>query len=208
MKTITLVLIIGLLIILPFCFWGETIDAWFIATANAGTTTRLSLAILLFSALALDVFLPVPSSLASTLCGVFFGGIGGFLISFCAMTASCLIGWLVGTRATSLACRFVGESELPKLQRLLARYGILFLLALRAIPVFAEVSVLLAGIARLPFRKCFPLLTIGNAVISFTYVYAGVYGKNAGNMLPAFLISLSISAILMVGTLFLRRQHS
>lgn len=206
MKTILLVVIIGLLIILPFCFWGEAIDAWFVATANADTSTRTCIATILFSALALDVFLPVPSSLASTLCGVFFGWVGGFLLSFGAMTTSCVIGWLLGTRVTPLARRFIGETELPKLQTLLDRYGVIFLLALRTIPVLAEASVLLAGIARQPFRKCMPLLLLGNAIVSITYVYAGVYGKNAENMLPAFLISLGVSGLLMLGTLFIRRQ--
>ena len=73
MKTWCLIGGIALAVIIPFCLWGEAIDAWFVSMATADTTTRAVLATTLFSALALDIFLPVPSSLASTLCGAFFG---------------------------------------------------------------------------------------------------------------------------------------
>ncbi|MBQ9694617.1 MAG: VTT domain-containing protein [Kiritimatiellae bacterium] len=207
MKTTLLVFLVALAVILPFCIWGEAIDAWFVAMANADTSTRGLLGTLLFSALALDIFLPVPSSLASTLCGTFFGWIGGFLLSFGAMTVSCFLGWAIGHLATPLAKRFIGENDLPKLQALLTRYGILILLALRTVPVLAEASVLLAGIARVPFRACMPLLLLGNAIVSLAYVYAGVYGKNAENMLPAFLGSLTLSGLLMLTTFWLRRTR-
>ncbi|MBR4946006.1 MAG: VTT domain-containing protein [Kiritimatiellae bacterium] len=204
MKTWCLIGGIALAVILPFCLWGDAIDAWFVSMATADTTTRAVLATTLFSALALDIFLPVPSSLASTLCGAFFGWWGGFALSFGAMTVSCLLGWAIGRLLTPFARRLIGENDLPRLQAALTRHGILILLALRTVPVLAEASVLLAGIARVPFRKCMPLLLLGNAIVSLAYVYAGVYGKNAENMLPAFLGSLLVSGLLMCGTFLFR----
>lgn len=206
MKTTFLILTIAAFVILPFCFWGERIDAWFTQMAHADTTTRGLLGSLLFAALALDIFLPVPSSLASTLCGSFFGSLGGFLISFGAMTTSCLIGWVVGTLFTPLARRFVGEKDLPHLQSLLARHGIIILLALRTVPVLAETSVLLAGIARVSFWKCMPILLLANALVSAVYVYAGAYGNQSENMLPAFLASIALSALLMLSTFYFRKS--
>lgn len=208
MRTWLLVGVIALAVILPFCFWGDAIDAWFVTMAEADTTTRSLLATLLFSALALDIFLPVPSSLASTLCGAFFGWWGGFALSFGAMTASCLLGWAIGRLLTPFARRLIGERELPRLQTALTRHGVLILLALRTVPVLAEASVLLAGIARVPFAKCMPLLLLGNAVVSLVYVYAGVYGQHAENMLPAFLGSLTISGLLMLSTRLLRSHKT
>lgn len=206
MKTLLLILAIALAIIIPFCLWGEAIDAWFVSMASADSTTRTLLGSTLFGALALDIFLPIPSSLVSTLCGAFFGWWGGFALSFGAMTVSCLIGWSVGRLMMPLARWCIGESELPRLQSLLLRHGILILLALRTVPVLAEASVLLAGIAKVPFRKSFPLLLLGNAIVSIAYVYAGVYGKSAENMLPAFLGSLFVSALLMLTSLLWRKK--
>jgi 3-dehydroquinate synthase len=208
MKTLLLTLAVAFLIIIPFCLWGEAIDAWFHSMAEADTTTRGILATTLFSALAFDIFLPVPSSLASTLCGAFFGWIGGFLLSFGAMTMSCIIGWAVGQCFTPLALRLVGTTEFPRLQSLLQRHGIIILLALRTVPVLAEASVLLAGIAKVPFRKCMPILLAGNAAVSLAYVYAGVYGHDAENMLPAFLASLTLSAVLLLIAAPLRKRNS
>jgi uncharacterized membrane protein YdjX (TVP38/TMEM64 family) len=209
MRTLLLTIVIALVVILPFCFWGDSIDAWFQTMTTADTTTRGLLAGLLFSSLALDIFLPVPSSLASTLCGAFFGWVGGFLLSFGAMSLSCVLGWCVGRLFTPLAIRCIGTDEYPRLQRLLQRHGIVILLALRTVPVLAEASVLLAGIAGRSFMKCMPLLLAGNAVVSLAYVCAGVCGHSAENMLPAFLSSIALSAILMaVATCFRKRAES
>lgn len=206
MRTVLLTIAIAFIVILPFCIWGEAIDAWFQTMTTADTTTRGLLATLLFSSLALDIFLPVPSSLASTLCGAFFGWTGGFLLSFGAMSVSCVLGWWVGKLFTPLAIRVIGEDEYPRLQRLLQRYGIVILLALRTVPVLAEASVLLAGIAGRPFMKCMPLLFAGNGVVSLAYVCAGVYGHSAENMLPAFLSSIALSALLMLSAACLRKR--
>lgn len=206
MRTLLLTLFVALLVILPFCLWGDAVDAWFKAMATADTTTRGLLAGLLFSALALDIFLPVPSSLASTLCGAFFGWWGGLAISFGAMTTSCVIGWWMGRLCTPMAIRFISKDEYPRLQALLCRHGVILLLALRTVPVLAEASVLLAGIAKYPFRRCMPLLLAGNLVVSLAYVYAGVYGHDAENMLPAFLASITLSALFMGVAALLRKR--
>jgi uncharacterized membrane protein YdjX (TVP38/TMEM64 family) len=207
-RTLLLTLAVALLIIIPFCIWGETIDLWFKEMASADATTRSLLGSILFLALSLDIFFPIPSSLVSTLCGAFFGWVGGLLISTVAMSMSCIIGWSVGRLCTPLALRLIGTDEYPRLQRLLQRHGIVILLALRTVPVLAEASVLLAGIANVPFRKCMPLLLIANLLVSLIYVYAGVYGHNSENMLPAFLGSILLSALFMLGTTTLRKRSA
>lgn len=205
-RTIFLTLAVALLIIIPFCIWGETIDLWFKEMASTDTTMRTVLGGSLFVALSLDVLLPIPSSLVSTLCGAFFGWIGGLLLSTIAMCISCVIGWSIGRLCTPLALRFIGTDEYPRLQHLLQRHGVVILLALRTVPVLAEASVLLAGIANVPFRKCMPLLLIANLLVSLIYVYAGVCGHDNENMLPAFLVSILLSACFMLGTTSLRKR--
>jgi hypothetical protein len=54
--------------------------------------------------------------------------------------------------------------------------------------------------------KCMPLLLAGNAVVSLAYVCAGVYGHSAENMLPAFLSSIALSALLMLAAACFRKR--
>ncbi len=186
-------LILGVLcaIIIPFCLFEEAINNAFEA-ATASQETTFILASILFCALALDIFLPVPSSLASTMCGVVLGFVGGFLLSFMAMNVSCLLGYLLGRLCSDKARQMIGDKEMHLLQHFFARHQTLLLVALRAVPVLAEASVLFAGLSRTPPLKTALLLLVANAAVSLPYAYVGVMG-----MLPAFLTSIAISALIL-----------
>ncbi len=205
-KIIWLILAVALCIILPFCLFEEAINDWFVTATAVTSQTRTIIGITLFASLALDIFLPVPSSLASTLCGILFGIGGGFLLSFMAMNTSCLLGYCLGRFCSKQATKLIGESELTTLQRFFARYDALILVALRAVPVLAEASVLFAGLVRTPPLKTARLLTFGNAAVSLTYAWIGAYGQTTESMLPAFAGSMLISALLMLTTKLWRKR--
>ena len=206
-KTVWLLLGVGALILVPFLFFGEAIEAWFagLARPEAGVARGVFGAVL-FGLLALDVLLPVPSSLASTLCGVVFGLWGGFWLSFGAMTVSCVIGYGLGRLCAGYARRLIGERENALLRLFLRRHGAPALVALRTVPVLAEASVLFAGLGRMGAgRAAWPLL-LGNAAVSLIYAWVGDAGRSPDAMLPAFLGSLAVSALLMAGAWLWRRR--
>ncbi len=203
-------LILGVLtfILIPFFLFGAELDALFqrFMTQVEAHPWRAGWA--LFLSLGFDVVLPVPSSLASTLCGVFFGVWGGFLLSFGAMTLSCLLGWTIGRTCTSWAMRLLGEREAALLEVFFVRYGVFVLIALRAIPVLAEASALFAGLTRMPIRRSFLYLAIGNAAVSLLYALVGAWGKSVDAMLPAFLFSCLLSgAFFFLPKIVCRRTH-
>lgn len=197
-KTLWLTLAVLAVILIPFVLFGERIEAWF-ETVRAGADGRpLFAGAAIFAALALDIWLPVPSSLASTLAGVLFGFWGGTLISFAAMTVSCLLGWGCGVFFAGRAKALIGAREYAALEGLFARYGMLILVALRTVPVLAEASVLFAGLIRLPFRRALALLLVGNAAVSLVYAAVGSIGGSCDAMLPAFLASCALSGLLLL----------
>lgn len=204
-KTVWLLLAVGALILVPFVLFGEPIEAWFNAiSAPEADTRRALLGWALFGLLALDVLLPIPSSLASTLCGIVFGLWGGFWISFAAMTVSAALGYALGVLCSDWARRAIGERENALLHAFFQRYGTPILIALRTVPVLAEASTLFAGIGRLsPCRAAWPLL-LGNAVVSLIYAWVGALGHSADAMIPAFLGSLALSALLLLAARLLR----
>ena len=174
-KTVWLLLGVGALILVPFLVFGGPIEAWFCRMADpAAGTARQVMGWVLFGLLAFDVVLPVPSSLASTLCGVLFGLWGGFWLSF-------------------------GD--------FLSRYGTPILIALRTVPVLAEASTLFAGIGRMPLRRAMPPLLLGNTAVSLIYAWVGSLGRSTDAMIPAFLGSLVLSALLLLGARWLRPRR-
>lgn len=198
-RTGLLLLGVCVAIIVPFVLWQEPIEAFFQDFgALEGQAKWLSAAIL-FGALALDIFLPVPSSLVSTLFGMLLGVGWGWLGSFLAMNVSAAIGYWLGARGSALARRALGEAESALLTDFFARRGPMALVALRAVPVLAEASCLFAGMARAPLGKSALALTLGNAAVSLMYALVGAWGREVDAMLPAFAASLLLSGLLLLG---------
>ncbi|HIV09904.1 MAG TPA: VTT domain-containing protein [Candidatus Spyradenecus faecavium] len=207
-KTVWLLLGVGAAILVPFALFGGPIEAWFgrLADPAAGTARRVMGGVL-FGLLAFDVVLPVPSSLASTLCGVLFGLWGGFWISFGAMTVSAALGYALGWLCSGWARRAIGEREDALLRDFLRRYGTPVLIALRTVPVLAEASTLFAGIGRMAPLRAAPPLLLGNAAVSLIYAWVGALGHSADAMVPAFLGSLALSGLLLLGARLLRPRR-
>ena len=208
-RTVWLLMTVMLVIIVPFVCFEDAINEWFAAAVKAAESRRWELAGLFFGALAVDIFLPVPSSLVSTLCGMTLGMNLGFWTSFMGMSASCAIGYLFGRHCAGAAEKLIGPQEMAALQRWEGRAGGPFLVAMRAVPVLAEASVLFAGVAKAPPLRCALWMSSGNAVVSLAYAIAGSLGHDSGAMYLALLASLAATGLIMlIGRMvFRRRRH-
>ncbi len=142
------VLLIGL-ILLPFLLFEQQFNAFAEHVTQSGTS-RWVVAAAVFGLLALDVFLPVPSSVVSTAAGVFLGFGAGAAVVWSGMMAGCLIGYVVGARGAGAARRLVGDEGLARADRLMRRYGDLTIVLCRPVPVLAEASVVFAGLRAHP----------------------------------------------------------
>ena len=100
-------------IIVPFLLFEkqfEALGAW-LASGHASGWTSASI---IAGLLALDVFLPVPSSIVSTGAGVLLGFWRGSAVIWIGMVLGCAIGYAFGARAAGAARRLVGEDSLVK----------------------------------------------------------------------------------------------
>lgn len=197
-RIILLFLLIAIAILIPFFIFEDTILAWLDTTLNTHTGARWTIAGILFSALSLDIFLPVPSSLISTLCGQCFGICYGAFLSFAAMTTSSLIGYGLGRCSQKTAKRFLGEGESAMLSTFFNHYGMPILIALRTLPILAEASVLFAGLARYRFFPTLCATLLGNALISLLYALVGHWGHETYGMTLAFLGAIGLSGLLLL----------
>jgi membrane protein DedA with SNARE-associated domain len=185
--------------VVPFLLWGEQLERWlttWLTPPPAGQTIFWLTA----AALSTDVFLPVPSSLISTLAGTALSIPLATLASWSGMTAAAILGFAVARAfGRPLAVRFSSEAELDRLDRLSERFGPRVLVLVRALPVLAEASVLLFGATRLTWRRFLPPVALANLGIAAAYSVLGYYGRTQ-NMMP-YVLAASIALPLLATTM-------
>lgn len=181
------------IVLIPFFIFEESINSWINVLIRENADNTFILAAILFAVLASDIFLPIPSCLLSAMCGAFLGPVLGFIVSFAAMSVSSVIGFFIGSTASSLARRLMSDNE--KSLESNAKSGPFMLFILRPVPVLAECSCVYAGLRRYNFTKCLVWLSVGNAVISAVYAAIGHFGRANDSFVPAFAAVVVLSGI-------------
>ena len=189
------VVLIGLVLV-PFFLFETQFNAFAAEMTRSDTATWLASSSI-FGLLALDVFLPVPSSIVSTAAGVLLGFWRGAAIVWAGMMVACVMGYALGARASGLARRFVGDAGLARAERLLTRYGDWTIVICRPVPVLAEASVIFAGLVGAPFTHFLALTALSNLGIAFGYAAFGAFSMSVDSFLVAFLGALIIPGIVM-----------
>lgn len=159
--------------IVPFLAFGDAMEAWFAGWLD-DSLPRSTAAAMVVGLLAVDIFLPVPSSLVSTFAGRTLGFLGGTAASWGGMTAGAAAAFaLVRLFGRGLAVRFSSEKEIARMDELARRYGILLLVLLRPVPVFAEASVLWMGVTKIGWRAFLLAVGLSNLAIAAAYALLG-----------------------------------
>lgn len=170
-------------VLVPFVLFEEHFNRlasqW---TAGQGATAALALGALL----ALDIVLPIPSSVLSTAAGALLGFPLGALVSTLGMTLASAAGYWLGTGSRAATQRFVGAESLERAQRLAERYGDWAVIVSRPVPVLAEASAVAAGLLRRPAGRFLLLSAAANLGISLAYAAVGAFAMSAGSFLLAF----------------------
>src|SRR4029453_3205901 len=116
------ILLIGM-VLLPFLLFEQQFNA-FAEYVTRSDASRWLVASAVFSLLALDVFLPVPSSIVSPPSGVLLGFAIGTAVVWGGMMAGCLLGYAVGSRGSGAARRLVGVDGIDRAARLAKQNGV------------------------------------------------------------------------------------
>lgn len=206
-----LVLLVGLifaLIIIPFLIFEKQFEAlgtWLAEGHASGWTSASIIAALL----ALDVFLPVPSSIVSTGAGVLLGFWRGAAVIWAGMVIGCAIGYAFGARAAGAARKLVGEDSLAKAGKVMERHGSWALVICRPIPVLAESSIVFAGLVRSPVAPFAWLTTLSNLGIAIAYAAVGAFSMKTESFLWTFAGAIALPGIAMLlGKLFVTKSNA
>lgn len=190
------VVLIGL-VLLPFLLFEQQFNAFAEQVTRTGTSRGI-VAGAIFGLLALDVLLPVPSSIVSTAAGVFLGFALGAAIVWLGMMVGCVLGYALGKRGSAAARRLVGEDSLARASRLMGQYGDLAIVLCRPVPVIAEASVVFAGLVNAPFARFSRLTAISNLGIALGYSAFGAYSLRIDSFLIAFMGALLFPGLFML----------
>lgn len=159
--------------IVPFLSFGPALEAW-LESAIERTVDPLFAAALVVGLLGVDVFLPIPSSVLSTLGGEVLGFWGGTAASFAGLSLGAAIGFgLARVAGRPLVRRLAAPEDLERIDGLSRRLGTAVLIVTRPVPVLAEAAVVFFGAAGLPWRRFLPPVTIVNLVIAAAYSALG-----------------------------------
>ena len=176
--------------IIPFLFLGESfesqVDAFLRAQAEMSSVTHC---LLVIAALAIDIFLPIPSSAISTYAGGVLGtGLATFA-SWIGLTAGSIVGFgLARLLGRPFAVRLAGADDVERIEQFTQRFGPLALVLTRALPILAESCVLLMGATQLSWRRFMPPVVVCNFVIALTYSACGEYFQKL-DALPAAVVA-------------------
>ena len=182
------------LVLLPFFLFEQQFTDFAARMTQSETAASLAGASI-FGLLALDVLLPVPSSIVSTAAGMLFGFWLGAAVVWAGMMVACLMGYALGAQASAFARRFVGDHGLRRAEALMTRYGDYAIVLCRPVPVLAEASVIFAGLVGAPFGRFVLLSLLSNLGIAMGYAAFGAFSMRIDSFLAAFLGALILPAI-------------
>jgi uncharacterized membrane protein YdjX (TVP38/TMEM64 family) len=198
MRWLLLTALLLALILVPFLMFEEQFERLGAGIVR-GDLAGWPAAVLVSGFLALDVILPVPSSMVSTAAGAVLGFSRGTTVIWVGMMAGCLLGYLLGSRATTAARRFVGPGSLDRAERMAAEYGDWAIVVCRPVPVLAEASVILAGLVHTPWRRFLVLTATSNLGIAIAYAAIGAFSMSVGSFLLTFVGALALPGVTMLG---------
>ncbi|NWA81554.1 3-dehydroquinate synthase [Pseudomonas sp. D2002] len=162
------------------------------------TAQALNLALLLIALLALDVVLPVPSSMVALLAVAMLGSLGGYLVIFIGLCLGAALGYALGAGYLRLLSGRLGLHQRQPGQ-LAYRLGTLSLICLRGVPVLAETSVVAAGMQRYPLRAFLLITTLANAGLALAYTAIGTLLIEQHALLVTILASMVLPLAFVAG---------
>ena len=185
------------LVLVPFFLFANEFNTLAGRIASGEVSSSVA-ALVIGGLLALDVFLPVPSSIVSTAAGVLLGLWPGTSVVWLGMTASCLVGYFVGVQAAPLARRLVGPAGLAHAAEIADRYGAWAVVICRPVPVLAEATVVFAGLVRAPLQRFLVVTAASNLGIAAGYAAIGAFSMRLDSFLMAFVGAVAVPGLALL----------
>ena len=196
LRPLLLIVLVLLVPILPFLAFGPQMEQW-AEQWTKNSPSQFATAALVVALLATDIFLPIPSSVISTMAGWQLNWHLGTLVSWIGMSIGASLGFGLARRwGRPFALWFARGDDLGRLEEVGQRFGPLMLVILRGVPVLAEASVLLVGMEGLSWRRFLPAVLLSNLGIALAYSLFGSFAEENGWLPLALGVSIALPVLL------------
>lgn len=192
--------------LVPWLAWGARLDHAVAAWLDP-PPPPVVLAVAEIGVLAVDLLLPVPSSLVATLGGASLGLAAGTACAWLGMMLGSCAGWLLGRVVGIRGASALDPDARAAVEAQERRYGPLAIVVTRPLPILAEAAALLAGAAGMPWQTFLAAAAPANLAIAFAWSLAGTLGKDADSLQWVAIAALAVPATVAAGVA-LRRQPS
>lgn len=183
--------------LVPFFLFGSRVDAWFDAWRANPPAWPIVVAVVI-GLLATDVFLPIPSSVVSTLAGSQLGMLGGTVASWAGMSLGAILGFAIARRfGPPLVSWLTRPEDLHRTGRLVERFGPGLLILGRGVPVLAEATVLLFGMHGLSWRRFLPPVLLANLVLALAYSLFGELAERYHSLPLALGVAIAMPVLMV-----------
>lgn len=191
--------LILVIVLVPFALLGDVIEEWSLASLAAPASPLLITALVVVL-LAMDVLLPVPSSLVGIAVGHELGMALGCVAVWAGLTLGGAIGYALGYFGGAPRIRnMLGSEEVARTSAWLrGGYGSLLFAASRAVPVAAEAGVLVAGSLRMPWKWFIVITSFANAGIAVIYAGAGAISSLFGHELMVLVAGILLPGVALL----------
>ena len=196
MRPLLVVAVLCLMSIVPFLWFGADVEAWF-TEFSENPPSKAVTAWVVLGLLSVDILLPVPSSMISTMAGWHLGWWQGTIVSTVGMSIGAILGFALARRfGKRIALWFAKPEDLEHMEKVTDRIGPITVMVTRGVPVLAEASVFLVGINKLSWRRFLPGVLVTNFAVSLAYAKFGDYFKDQEWFGAAIGISIAVPVFL------------
>ena len=195
--------------IVPFLIFGQegmerALDEW-----RENPPPPMVVAAAVVGLLATDIFLPIPSSLVSTLAGWQLGAVGGTAASWVGMSLGAGVGFALARWCGQPAVAWLTRADDLARTRLLAeRFGPALLVLGRGVPILAEATVLLLGMHGMSWRRFLPPVLLANLGLALAYSVFGQIAERYRWLPLALAIAIALPVLMIAAFRALARTSN
>lgn len=196
-----IVIVVLLVPLIPFLLLGHWLEPWIEAQLSdvSASANPWWTAVAIVLGLAVDILLPIPSSVLLVFAGRSFGGWSGAAVGWLGLNLSAAVGFWGSRRfGQPIVERFSSSADVGGFESIDARIGWWSLVACRPLPILAEASVIFAGLSEMRARRFWPPIIFANGIIAALYAMLGDYAARQQWFSAAVIASMVLPLLFIV----------
>ena len=175
-KLTFLIILLFALVIIPWAIWHQQVDAYFASQEYRDWIFSIkSYAwILAIGLLVADLLLPIPATPILAMLGQIYGTLWGGIIGATGSVLAGLTAYLLARFASAkIRNKIASPEELESFTDFFNKWGAAGIIASRVMPVLPEILTLLAGVAKMSFKRFMACLLLGSVSAGYFFAFAG-----------------------------------